>query len=394
MLCGGCAWSIMFLLPWFPWRAYPALHFVVSLSCYDTLYSFCAIAGGSLLTEMHVSDRQRIQILRVKTIVGMASAFVVMQLGQYYFADKTAFRAYCVALALLAAALYGIFYSLLQTRSAAYLVALPRASTPSSLSSSSSALSIASIKALLEDFYHLHNFRYWLGMEMCLETQCNFNKHYLRIFLVHFAAGLWSPATIASVIASLPLLKQLVKLLVFSVMDRIGVYRLYHDSFVTKLVAVVGTLYAVHTFPHPSVVLVAFLLLNMVVTELPTGGFPIAMSNMHKELSLRRQETGRGVVASSSAMFMGLNAVFCKPMDSLLPILAAMQLDAAGFQANENSPAVSVAMTRLLVYPPLILSLLQLWSWRRYTLDATHVASIEQALCTPSSSPQNIKHVV
>ncbi|KDO34691.1 hypothetical protein SPRG_00755 [Saprolegnia parasitica CBS 223.65] len=389
MLCGGCVWSIMFLLPWFPWRAHPALHFVVSLSCYDTLYSFCAIAGGSLLTEMHVSDRQRIQILRVKTVVGMAAAFVVMQLGQYYFADKTAFRAYCVALTSLAAALYAVFYSLLQTRSASNLIARPRAT-----SSTPSSLSVASITVLLKDFYHLRNFRYWLGMEMCLETQSNFNRHYLRIFLVHFAAGLWSPTTIASVIAGLPLLKQLIKLVVFSVMDRIGVYRLYHDSFVTKLVAAVWTLSAVHTLPHPSAFLVAFLLLNMVVTELPTGGFPIAMSNMHKELSLRRQQTGRGVVASSSAMFMGLNAVFCKPMDSLLPILAAMQLDAAGFQANKTTPAVSVAMTRLLVYPPLILSLLQLWSWRRYTLDATHVASIEQALSTPTGSRHDAKQVV
>ncbi|KAF0746518.1 hypothetical protein AaE_008095, partial [Aphanomyces astaci] len=58
--CGGILWSLSFLLPWYPWPAYPAVHFVVSLSCYDTMYSFCAIAGGSLLTEMDISDSQRI----------------------------------------------------------------------------------------------------------------------------------------------------------------------------------------------------------------------------------------------------------------------------------------------------------------------------------------------
>jgi len=59
---GGQLWAVAFLMPWFRWKSYPALHFVVSLSCYDTMYSFCAIAGGSLLTEMDLTDTERIQV--------------------------------------------------------------------------------------------------------------------------------------------------------------------------------------------------------------------------------------------------------------------------------------------------------------------------------------------
>ncbi|OQR82998.1 hypothetical protein ACHHYP_15208 [Achlya hypogyna] len=376
MLCGGTLWAFTFLLPWFPWRSYPAVHFVVSLSAYDTLYSFCAIAGGSLLTEMNISDHQRINILRLKTVVGMTTAFLATQAGQFLFSSKDMFRVYCAALACAAAGLYALFYHLLQ-RVPAHKLYATLAAPPSELSTSLTA----SIKAIFLDFYHLKNFRYWLGMEMCLETQSNFNRHYLRVFLGHFAGGLWSPATLTTVISGLPLLKQLVKLGVYSVMDRVGVYRLYQSSFIAKFVAASLTFIVVQSVSTtPYMLLVTFLIFNAIATELPTGGFPIAMSNMHKELSLHRLHTGRGLVPSSSAMFMGLNAVFCKPMDSLLPILAATQLDAAGYQTDKSSPRVADTMVHLLLFPPLLLSGIQLWSWRRYTLNADKLATIEVAL--------------
>ncbi|CAK4138266.1 unnamed protein product [Aphanomyces euteiches] len=37
--CGGLLWAVSFLLPWFPWPSYPAIHFVFSLSGYDTMYT-------------------------------------------------------------------------------------------------------------------------------------------------------------------------------------------------------------------------------------------------------------------------------------------------------------------------------------------------------------------
>ncbi|OQS02038.1 hypothetical protein THRCLA_05558 [Thraustotheca clavata] len=389
---GGAVWTVMFLLPWFPWKSYPAFHFVFSLSCYDTLYSFCAIAGGSLLTEMNISDSQRIQILRVKSIVGMTVAFVTTQLGQYFFASKGTFRIYCVVLAMIALGFYGLFYYLLTHEKTHKL--MPRPMKTTSTPQTSTPL-MTTVKQILSDFYHLKNFRYWLGMEMCLETQCNFNRHYLRIFLVHFSAGMWSLTTLASIISGLPLAMQIIRFGMYSVMDHIGVYHLYQYSFFAKLVASSMTAcYVYGTSTSTGPILVFFFIFNMIVTELPTGGFPIAMGNMHKELSLRRLQTGRGIITSSSGMFMGLNAVFCKPMDSLLPILAATQLDAAHFQQNKNSSMVQSAMLHLLLLPPFLFSIVQLYSWYHYTLDTEKLATIENALQDTQQDPSALKQLV
>ncbi|ETV93880.1 hypothetical protein, variant 1 [Aphanomyces invadans] len=278
--CGGLLWSLCFLLPWYPWPSYPAVHFVFSLSCYDTMYSFCAIAGGSLLTEMDITDSQRIHVLRVKSIFGMATTLLVTSLGQTLFPHKSAFRFFCAGLTLVSGVCFAVFYYAIERAS-------PRRSlsrsAPSSIPTAGGAVPL---KAVLGEFWHLSNFHAWLGMEMCLETQANFNRSYLRLFVTTFVPD---PAIAPLFVSILPVAKQFIKIAAFSALDRLGVYEVYKISFRVKLAAafVMLVLGGSSGASLPSWIVLAFIAVNTIVTDVPTGGFTVAMSNMHKEMSLR-----------------------------------------------------------------------------------------------------------
>ncbi|CAK4094564.1 unnamed protein product [Aphanomyces euteiches] len=196
---------------------------------------------------------------------------------------------------------------------------------------------------------------------------------YVRLFVTHFApSATW-------LVSVLPLAKQAAKFAAFSAFDRVGVYQVYRWSFLVKMSAAVFVLaccrgdYAA----APAWLIVAFLALNCIATELPTGGFTVAMSHMNKELTLQRYRAHRFNDPSAAGMFMGLNAVFCKPMDSFLPIVAAKWLDNAGFHTDEMSYSVQIALFHLLVVPPLVMGAFQYWSWSRYTLNQTTLKRIQ-----------------
>ncbi|RQM28341.1 hypothetical protein B5M09_011169 [Aphanomyces astaci] len=150
-------------------------------------YSFCAIAGGSLLTEMDISDSQRIHMWH-----------------------KSHFRMFCIGLAILSGLCFGVFY-----------YAYRRAYVRRRHSAPSNQLPPTFVKNFMGEFSRLSNFHAWLGMEMCLETQSNFNRTYLRLFVTTFVKN---EATAATFVSVLPVLKQMIKLAAFSALDYLGVY--------------------------------------------------------------------------------------------------------------------------------------------------------------------------
>ncbi|ETV73124.1 hypothetical protein H257_11946 [Aphanomyces astaci] len=87
-------------------------------------------------------------------------------------------------------------------------------------------------------------------------------------------------------------------------------------------------------------------------------------------------------------MLMGLNAVFCKPMDSVLPILAAhwLHVSTSGLKEEDNEN-MKKAMFQLLVAPPVVLCIVQMWSWSKYTLTPDAMAAIEAQLAQLRATP-------
>ena len=70
---------------------------------------------------------------------------------------------------------------------------------------------------------------------------------------------------------------------------------------------------------------------------------------------------------------MGANAVFCKPMDAVLPILAAQAM-------SGDEQSVQNNLFYVLILPPLVYSCLQLVSWKRYTLVPDRVKTMRREL--------------
>ena len=92
------------------------------------------------------------------------------------------------------------------------------------------------------------------------------------------------------------------------------------------------------------------------------------MSDMVLEMKRKHALDGRFDEPSLAGLFMGANALLCKPMESVLPIVAAFFLEETDFSNNEQSEDARMVLFYLLVVPPLVFSWLQLLSWRKYNL--------------------------
>ena len=111
-----------------------------------------------------------------------------------------------------------------------------------------------------------------------------------------------------------------------------------------------------------------------------SAGFHLAMSDMVLEMKRKHAVEGRFDEPSLAGLFMGANALLCKPMESVLPIVAAYFLGKTDFSTNEQSADAQWVLFYLLVVPPLLFSCLQLLSWRKYTLHPERMDSMREEL--------------
>ena len=119
---------------------------------------------------------------------------------------------------------------------------------------------------------------------------------------------------------------------------------------------------------HNTIIIAGFLALCSVLSNAMAGaGFGLAMSDMVLEMKYSQALQGRVDAASLAGMFMGVNALFCKPAESILPILTASLLSGTDYE-NNNSAATRLVLYRLLVLPYMICSFLQFLVWSRYSL--------------------------
>ena len=112
----GCIFAVCFLTPFFRWKepssnTLDGAHFIVSMSLYDTLFSFTAILLGSLVTDNHnMNDDERVWFMASGKIANLIAVFVVARIGLLVF-DKDnmrRFRAFLVGLAVVVAFLFTV----------------------------------------------------------------------------------------------------------------------------------------------------------------------------------------------------------------------------------------------------------------------------------------------
>ena len=190
----GCLFAVCFLSPFFRWNVTSSLsagtHFVLSMSLYDTMYSFMAILMGSVITDNHnMSDQDRIRFMASGKVVNLVASFLVARLGLEVFSkeDMAPFQTFVIVISLIVCGLFTLAQWMMKpdvvisfTKCRYRRTKFTRDKDDSSGKPTKRKLRL---KQVIQDFWSHENFRSWIGMEMLLECQHNFVSSFLKTFV-------------------------------------------------------------------------------------------------------------------------------------------------------------------------------------------------------------------
>jgi len=374
----GCIFALCFLTPFFRWdnpsesEIYDQAHFIISISLYDTLYSFTAILLGSLVTDNHhMTDKERVNFMASGKILNLFAALFVARFFLEIFDTKNMhqFRIFLVALALFVAVLFIISQIMIHYHVVVHWKAMRIRFLDVHRRQNYTPKRTERLKPyqVIRDFWRYHNFWAWIGMELLLESQNSFANAFLKTFvdrLVHDAGV--SREGCDWLLSAIRPLCLICTILCYIPIRRLGYKKVYPILFATNIgLCLCILLGADHTSTG---VIISFLIIYPAITgAVASAGFHLAMSDMVLEMKKMHAVEGRIYEASVAGLFMGVNALFCKPAESILPVVAANMLDTPDFP-SEGNEAVQRVLFKLLIVPPLIFSFLEWISWSRYTL--------------------------
>jgi hypothetical protein len=388
-------------VPFIRWKnpseneVYDDIHFIVSTSMYDTLYSFTSILLGSLVTDNHhMTDTERVNFMASGKVVNLFAAFFIAKIGLDYFEtnDLNQFRIFLVVLALFVAVLFLISQMMIHY----HVILNPKTMTISVLNNhipqkkSSQTTARPQPKQVMQDFWRYKNFWAWIGMEIFLESQIAFSNAFLKTFvdqLVHNAGVSRENCDwLLSIIRPLSLV---CTILCYIPIRRIGYKRIYPFLFAANFLISMGMwLSASHTSTNA---IILFLIIYPSITgAVATAGFHLAMSDMVLEMKKMHAVEGRLDEASLAGLFLGVNALFCQPFESILPAVAANMLDTLDL-TSEGNEDVQRILFKLLIIPPLLFSCVEWISWRRFTLTPGATNQMREMLKNIESEPRLYK---
>jgi Na+/melibiose symporter-like transporter len=385
------AWIIHNRAPFFRWKDpspdgyyYDEAHFIISISMYDTLFSFTTILLGSLVTDNHrLSDKERVNVLASGKVLNLVSTFVVAKIGLGIFDtdDMGQFRVFLLILAALVAVLfvvsqalthYSIFIRWNSMR--VHFLEMKKEKGPSTKTTEK-----LKVKQVFQDFWRHNNFWAWIWMELLLESQNSFSNAFLKTFvdrLLH-DEGMSRENCDWLLSASGPL-GLVLGIFCYIPIRKMGYKQVYPAlflfNFFLSLAMVLG---ANH---QSSYAITVFLVIYPAITSaVASTGFHLAMSDMVLEMKKTHALDGRFDEPSLAGLFIGVNALFCKPAESMLPVIAANRLENFSLTA-EDDENVQKVLFKLLVMPPLLFSCIQYLSWRRYSLTPAKTSQMRDNL--------------
>jgi hypothetical protein len=255
-------------------------------------------------------------------------------------------------------------------------------------------------KQVARDFWSHTNFRSWIGMELALEAQTTFASFFLKTFvdglLLDSVLGRASCDWLLSLVR--PCTEVVSVLLLACSIRRHGYAKLYRQLFYWNLAFSSALLYVIRSTRSDdgsaaSVSLpigiprldkgawvLAFLIVYPIVTgAVQSAGFHLAQADMVLEMKRNHALEGRYDEPSLAALFMGANALFCKPAESILPITAAAVLDNVS-PDGEGAKLYCDRLLYLLAVPPLVCSIVQLVVWRYYDLTPYKTSRLRDEL--------------
>jgi Na+/melibiose symporter-like transporter len=216
-------------------------------------------------------------------------------------------------------------------------------------------------RRVLQDFWRHDNFRAWIGMEMLLEAQNTFCITFLKTFVDQLIlkdddqeaeadgsdGGGLSRGTCDWLLSMIGPMTQIVAIGTYIPIRKLGYPRVYSILFGVNIV--LSLLLLTLANESSTYLIIAFLCVYPVLTgAVLSAGFHLAMSDMVMEMKRKHAMEGRYDEPSLAGLFMGANALVCKPMESILPILTATVLN-RGDESNQKQN-----LFYLLVLPPLV----------------------------------------
>lgn len=380
-------------------------HFVMTMSLYDTLYSFTTILIGSIVTDDHtMTYKKRVQFMASGKAVNLFASFAVARIGLSVFDTKNMihFRLFVVILATLAAALFATGHFLMngmlvpsnffnhfglltrrkrnrrhnsnrnlehQTQGSP-IVNKPKKYEDRSDNHQQRKLQW---KQVALDFWRHRNFRRWVIMEMLLEAQVTFSSFFLKTFVdgLVVVEGGFSRDTCDWFLAMVRPMIQVATIFAYIPIRQFGYPRLYTALFIANIAMAI--LMLLFSTPQSPLSILLFLTSYSVITgAVHHSGYHLAMADMVLEMKRMHATEGRLVEPSLAGLFMGTNALFCKPAQSALPVIAATVM--------EHSSSNDRSLFYLLVLPPLFCSIIQIITWRRFSLTPSITASMRSEL--------------
>lgn len=365
---------------------------------YDTLYSFTAILLGSLVTDNHhMSDKERVNFMASGKILNLFASFAVAKIGLDIFEtnNMNQFRIFLVVLALCVTLLFLTSQIMVRYKLIVHWKSLNIRFWEHQKRKHHVPIETARLKPrqVIQDFWGYKNFWAWVGMELFLESQVSFSDAFLKTFVDQLLHDEGIPREacdwLLSIIRPLGLI---CTILCYIPIRRLGYKKLYPALFATNIALCLSIWFGAS---HKSTgVIIVFLVIYPAITSaVATAGFHLVMSDMVLEMKQMHATEGRFDEASLAGLFMGVNALFCKPAESILPVVAANMLDTLDLSSDGNEDVQRV-LFKLLIIPPLIFSFLEWISWRRFTLTPAVTTKMREELKRIESSRKLVLPVV
>jgi hypothetical protein len=390
----GTLFALCFMVPFNRWSEtspWDGAHFVISLSLYDTMCSFTTILLGSMVTDNHqMNDRERIRFMASGQIANLVAAFVVARIGLAFFDEEnmTNFRAFLFVLAVVVTGLFLI--AQIMTRCIVDCTTFRIRPVNKAAAQAIRSTQRLRFVQVVRDFWSHENFWAWIGMELFLESQVSFLNSFLKTFVDRLLldSGEVSRDTCDWLLSIIRPLGLIASILCYIPIEKFGYRQLYPVLFAVN--ASLGLYMLLWPTYQSTFQIIIFLLVYPTITvAVSMAGFHLVMSDMVLEMKRKHTNEGRMDEPSLAAIYLGMTALFCKPAESFLPIIAANMLSDLNIHTEGDSRVQSV-LYKVLVMPPLLFSVLEWLSWRRYTLTRQKTSLMRHELIGLPVRQQNL----
>ncbi len=435
---GGVLWVLCFLILWFGWQNegvespwIAVLHFVCSLCLFDGIYSFVAIAHGSVLSEITHTQSMRVAFHKTAAIFNLVGQTIISFLS-FYFWDKQnlfPFRIFCLILSVCSLsgfwlAAQNLMITAPKRKDSGDMLGelvLEKGSAHYDGDADDESVQVEpkerqsgaiSIRLFINDLRRHKNFWVFLGMNILQECQAIFTVQFLPIFLeqllpdtISFAERPFGLPLNSVLPTCMTIITAVAAIYLHDYVEKNSAYNVYLFAFICKIVFAAICLLLGPTLWLP---VILFLFINRVATSLPLGFFSLTMADLFDEYKFKKVDGQRRSAAKDReaglydgehkienvySMYWGCHALFAKPLNSVGPMIGTYVLSQAGYndasqqQHGEDNDSVKRACFYLVTLLPLSVSVIQLIIWQFYTLRGKYLFHVKKELKQQKESP-------